>query len=299
MLLTLFVFLLLLSVLVLIHEFGHFIVAKKLGIKVEEFGWGFPPKIWGKKIGETEYTINALPFGGFVKLYGEDDAGGGKVGSSKVTGSGAKDVKRAFFARSKSQRAAVVLAGVIMNVLLAFVIFYLYFAISGFRSTLPLLTDHRFTNVNQTNYNLNATDTIVSFTVPESPAGNLGMNLPADITEINGEEITDRTALINIVNENRGKEISVGWTELMTGEAKTGKITPRQNPPENEGALGVAFFPVAYLQYESFSQKAFAGVTYSYDIMAYTISVMKQLVSVSVETGDPAPVGEAVSGPVG
>ncbi len=66
-----------LSVLVLIHELGHFLVAKKLGIKVEEFGFGFPPKVFGKKIGETIYSINLLPVGGFVKLYGEDAAGGG------------------------------------------------------------------------------------------------------------------------------------------------------------------------------------------------------------------------------
>ena len=55
------------------HEFGHLIVAKLSGMKVPEFGLGFPPKLWGKKIGETEYTINALPFGGFVKIVGEDE----------------------------------------------------------------------------------------------------------------------------------------------------------------------------------------------------------------------------------
>ena len=68
------VFIIILSVLVLIHEFGHFVMAKRAGIGVEEFGFGLPPRIWGKKIGETIYSINALPFGGFVKIYGEDGA---------------------------------------------------------------------------------------------------------------------------------------------------------------------------------------------------------------------------------
>ena len=68
MLVTALVFILILSVLVLIHELGHFIVAKRLGIKVEEFGYGFPPRIWGKRIGETLYSINLLPIGGFVKI---------------------------------------------------------------------------------------------------------------------------------------------------------------------------------------------------------------------------------------
>ena len=79
MLITVLVFILILSFLVLIHELGHFLVARKFGIKVEEFGFGFPPRIWGIKRGETLYSINALPIGGFVKLYGEDDAGGGKI----------------------------------------------------------------------------------------------------------------------------------------------------------------------------------------------------------------------------
>src|SRR3989338_3999149 len=66
------VFIIILSVLVLIHEFGHFFMAKRNGIGVEEFGIGLPPRAWGKKIGETIYSVNYLPFGGFVRLVGED-----------------------------------------------------------------------------------------------------------------------------------------------------------------------------------------------------------------------------------
>ena len=64
-------FLIILLVLVLVHEFGHFFVAKRFGIRVDEFGFGFPPKLFGKKYGETEYTVNLLPLGGFVKIFGE------------------------------------------------------------------------------------------------------------------------------------------------------------------------------------------------------------------------------------
>src|SRR5258708_12121007 len=132
MLVTILVFLLILSVLVLIHEAGHFFVAKKLGIKVEEFGFGFPPRVFGKKIGETIYSLNLLPIGGFVKLYGEDDAGGGKIGSvkdfSKIKD---KSVQRAFFARPVWQRASVVIAGVVMNFLLSLVIISYLFSAQG------------------------------------------------------------------------------------------------------------------------------------------------------------------------
>src|SRR5947209_7680408 len=110
--LTLVVFLLILSILVLIHEAGHFFVAKKFGIKVEEFGFGLPPRIWGKKIGETIYSINWLPIGGFVKLFGEDEAGGGKIVIShkSLDASHKKELNRAFFARSVWQRGLVVVA---------------------------------------------------------------------------------------------------------------------------------------------------------------------------------------------
>ena len=69
---SILIFILILGILVLVHEFGHFIAAKKKGVLVEEFGFGFPPRIFGKKFGETIYSINLIPFGGFVKLFGEE-----------------------------------------------------------------------------------------------------------------------------------------------------------------------------------------------------------------------------------
>ena len=90
------------SVLVLIHEFGHFIVAKKMGLLVEEFGFGFPPRLWSKKIGETVYSLNALPFGGFVKIAGEES-------QSELSGKNPNVPKeRMFFARPAWQRAVIV-----------------------------------------------------------------------------------------------------------------------------------------------------------------------------------------------
>ena len=69
---TVIIFIIVLGVLVLVHEFGHFYVAKKAGMKVEEFGFGFPPRMFGIKRGETIYSINWIPFGGFVKIFGEN-----------------------------------------------------------------------------------------------------------------------------------------------------------------------------------------------------------------------------------
>ena len=109
-----------------------------------------PPRAFGFKRGETIYSINWLPIGGFVKLYGEDAAGGGefKVQSSKFK---VKDETKAFYAKSVWQRAAVVVAGVVMNALLAAFLFYIFLGISGFTTQLPLLGNHKFFFVDQQN----------------------------------------------------------------------------------------------------------------------------------------------------
>src|SRR4030043_2063724 len=102
MLITLLVFLVILSILVLIPELGHFTAAKIFGIKVEEFGFGLPPRLFGIKRGETLYSINWLPIGGFVKLFGEDreeeERPKLKAGTLRVSAKLRKEIKdRAFF----------------------------------------------------------------------------------------------------------------------------------------------------------------------------------------------------------
>ncbi len=299
MALTILVFILLLSLLVLIHEFGHFIVAKKLGIKVEEFGWGFPPRVWGIKKGETVYSINLLPIGGFVKLYGEDDAGGGKVGSAKVSGAGSKDIKRAYFARPAWQRFAVVVAGVVMNILLAFVLFYAYLAATNFKTILPLVTDYTFSNVTQTNYQ----GVIIQSISPNSPAEKIGMQAPAQVINLNGEKVGSLETFIKEINDNKGKEITLTWKELRTGEVYTNSVVPRENPPEHEGALGIGLdyipMPIAALEYETPVQKAFSGITYSYDLVVYQVLAMRDMVGKSVAEKNIQPVSDNVAGPVG
>lgn len=112
---TLFIFLAVLVVLILVHELGHFIVAKKSDIRVDEFGIGFPPKIVGKKYGETEYSINLLPIGGFVRIWGEDP--------TEEHADDSPENKRSFVKKPLYIQALVLIAGVTMNVFLAFVLF--------------------------------------------------------------------------------------------------------------------------------------------------------------------------------
>lgn len=134
---TIIVFIVLLSVIVLIHEFGHFYTAIKFGIKAEEFGWGFPPKIWGKKIGKTLFTINLFPIGGFVRLKGEDS-------SAKE-----KDDPDSFASQHPWKKAVVIAAGILLNFVLAIVIFQLLIMMSSFKLSAqdtPFDFEYKFVN---------------------------------------------------------------------------------------------------------------------------------------------------------
>ncbi|GAG42318.1 unnamed protein product, partial [marine sediment metagenome] len=127
------VFILILGLLIFVHEFGHFILAKRAGIRVEEFGFGFPPRIFGIKKGETLYSLNLLPIGGFVKIYGED----GKTASPTEN-----DKKRAFYNKPISTRAGILIGGVTMNLVLAAFLLSL-----GYWLGLPAIVDDQATDL--------------------------------------------------------------------------------------------------------------------------------------------------------
>lgn len=112
---TALLFLGVIFMLVLVHEWGHFAAAKRLGMRVEEFGIGFPPRLWGIRRGETEYTLNALPIGGFVRIFGEDPTETAEVPEAERA--------RAFNSRPAWAQAVVLVAGVVMNVVFAWLLF--------------------------------------------------------------------------------------------------------------------------------------------------------------------------------
>lgn len=297
-----------LSVLVLIHEFGHFIVGKKLGIKVEEFGFGFPPKLWGKKVGETLYTINWLPIGGFVKLFGEDEAGAGRISTKSVeeTVIGQEDLKRAFFTRPVWQRAAVVVAGVVMNALLAFIIYYVFMAMTGFRTELPLLSNHTFFLVDQVNFNTDETNPVITYVSPNSPADKIGMKAPSKIISVDNKPVKNTEETIKAITKFKGKEVSVTWVDVYTDQNRImyrnpqkAMIAPRANPPENEGPTGIAFLPVAHLLYETPVQKVLSGIVHPLNLMSYNFDVLGNMIVQSINKRDASALSQGVSGPVG
>ena len=121
---SILIFIIILAILILAHEFGHFIVAKKSGVRVDEFGLGFPPKLYGKKFGETEYTINAIPFGGFVKIFGEnpDDLPAATSTAQVGESLSGPDASRSLVKKPRYIQAFVIAAGIIFNILLAWIL---------------------------------------------------------------------------------------------------------------------------------------------------------------------------------
>ncbi len=273
MLLTIIVFLVILTVLVLIHELGHFITAKIFGIKVEEFGLGFPPRVFGKKKGETLYSINALPIGGFVKLYGEDDAGGGKISKGKKIEKD-PDLDRAFFAKPIWQRIVVVTAGVAMNFLLAVIIATYLFTSQG------LPTDNKSVLITQVAKN--------------TPAAVAGLRAGDAIVSIDGHEVADPSSLIAVTKDKLGKEVTL--IVLREGNEIPLKITPRVNAPKGEGAMGVAIEQNITFQKYPFPQSIYYGTKQAAHDSVLVVTGFVDMIK-TIFTKQTIP--EGVAGPVG
>lgn len=290
MFLTIIVFLLTFLILVVIHEFGHFIAAKKFNIKVLEFGFGIPPRIWGKKVGETLVSINWLPFGGFVRLFGEDEV------EKQVLES-----KRSFAASPISKRIIVVFAGVVMNLLLAWILFWIFLGASNFKTELPIIpvagSNHQFIGVNQSIENL----VIIGEVKPNSPADQAGIKSGDRVVALNDKFLSTSEELVNKTKELAGQEIKLTLSNIDQTVYKTLTVTPRENPPDGEGSLGITLgsFEFYNLSYTETWQKILSGPSHSINITTYTINVLGGLISSSLQTRDIEPVSSAVSGPIG
>ncbi len=185
--------------LVIVHEFGHFIFARRNGVEVEEFGIGFPPKIWGKKIkspkGDYIFSINWLPLGGFVRLKGEHDS---------------DTEKGTFGAASLSAKTKIMAAGVGMNLLAALVIFTAVAWIG-----MPQLIDNQFTVASDSHLIKEAQDKDVVLVAtsdgitPNSPAAKAGIKGGDQILSVNNAKITTPDELVAATRANAGKTVTI------------------------------------------------------------------------------------------
>ena len=189
-----------LAVLILIHEIGHFVSARLCGVKVEEFGIGIPPRIFGWKRKGVIWSINAIPFGGFVRVLGED-------GKSMDPGS--------MNTKSPAQRAFFLTAGSAMNVLLAVILMIAVIGIQG----------------------ISRNNVYISGVAAGSPAAKAGWQRGDQIIEVAGGTLANAEDLISTTNEFAGKPMSV--VIERRGALVDTTIVPREDPPENQGRMGV------------------------------------------------------------
>lgn len=286
MLFSAVIFILTLLLLVVIHELGHFVVAKKFNIKVLEFGFGIPPRAWGKKFGETIYSLNWLPLGGFVRLLGEDEV------DKEILGN-----ERSFAHQNVYKRIAVVIAGVVMNFLLAFILFYIVLGFSGFKSQLIYNGSYDFVGATQTVEPL----VIVREIVPDSPAEKAGIKPDERIVAINFRPIILAKNFSQDIKDLAGTEINLALSDMEKKTLRNVKITPRKDPPPGQGALGLSLssLDLATISYDSPMQKLFAGPVHSWNVIAYSATSLKEIFSQAIDKKDLAPVSSTVAGPVG
>lgn len=279
MLVTAITFILILSILVMVHELGHYTVARLFGVHVEEFGFGLPPRIWGKKIRGTIYSINALPIGGFVKLAGEDEEDIDKERKQATT---LKERSKYFWAKSRGQRALILCAGVFMNFMLAV-------AITTFLLTRGVTEETKIVHVEK-----------VTANSPAALAGLLEKDVVVSVqytTETEGiktKSVQKPDELIAMVKEHAGTSVTLSI--LRDGVPLTISLVPRVTPPEGEGPIGVAVSNLEKHVYP-LSQAPWKAVKISFERMGMMVTSLGSVVARLI-TGEKLASGE-IAGPIG
>ncbi len=270
---TIFIVFISLIILIIIHELGHFLVAKKFGVKVEEFGIFLPPRLVGKKIGETVYSINLLPFGAFVKLYGEE-----------------RDIDdiSSFSQKPIWQRVLIVIGGVvsfwITSAILLSIVFWL--------GVPTVVSDEE-------------NDKLID---PKVQVVAVSSNSPAEISGLKVGDIiyqlskNNKQLTINKVKEvqeftnfHRGEEVTL--TIKRGQEIFTVTLTPRPNPPEGEGAMGLVLARTA-LKAHPWYLAPIKGIEATIKLSGGIIGGLGQIFGNLIQ-GKGLPAGAELMGPVG
>lgn len=276
---SILIFIIILVVLILVHEFGHFITAKWMKMRVDEFGVGFPPKAWGykPKESETEYTFNWLPFGGFVKIFGEDP-----------DNEEALTDERSFVNRPKWAQALVIFAGVAFNVLFAWILISV-----GFMSGLPTPVSSAPEGQQVENAQL-----VITAVQGNSPAEESGLRAGDAIVALttSDEALQDPTpeAVSSFITDNSSKEIEVSYKR---GDARdTTLVQPTEGILDDRVAIGITMDMIGVLSLPP-HLAAWEGAKTTAFLTKATAVGFYDLIANSIRGSGPG-LG-AVAGPVG
>jgi regulator of sigma E protease len=284
---TLVYFILILVVLVIVHEFGHFIVAKLCGIRVDEFGIFFPPRIASFKKGETEYSINWLPFGGFVKIFGENYNEG-------------QMEPRSFVNKPRYVQAAVIVAGIVFNLLFAWLVLSAGY-LAGIPTSPGTQTFGTVTNV----------QVLITDVLPNSPAEKSGLLASDQIEEVQtATAALDVRSLVQTENSGAADTVtnfilahqneSVIVTVSRDGVQKSFLAKAEDGIIPGHKAIGVELSDVGTLRLAP-PQALLQGAVLGYDITINTAqglaTFFKQLITGTADFSQVAgPIGITVFG---
>src|SRR3989344_184121 len=222
---------LVISVLVFVHEFGHFIIAKRTGVRVDEFSIGFPPRIWSFKKGETTYSINLIPFGGYVKIFGENPD------EASISG---PDSKRSFVNKNRGVQALILIAGVAMNIIFGWV----------------LLSASYMMGVTRISENSSlATAAIVTEVFPNSPAEKAGLaegDLIIGIVDPGGVNYfkLSSEAIQKIISSSKGKSLAIAYERV--GNTATTTLRAEEGLVKDKLAIGIAMADIENVRFGFF-----------------------------------------------
>ncbi len=203
-------FILAIGVLVLVHELGHFLFAKMMGIRVERFSIGFPPRLFGKKIGDTDYCISAIPLGGYVKMSGMID----ESMDTEITGEPYE-----FMSKPVWKRALVIFAGPLFNIVFAILVVSVSIMATGI--SMPK----------------EQAKAIVGSVQEESPAAGIGLQAGDQITSINGEAVNSWEDLVSKIHDYPEEDMQITW--MRNGEEMTANVTPKHDELLNASFIGI------------------------------------------------------------
>jgi len=274
------VIIVLFALLVILHEWGHFITAKTSGVDVEEFGIGFPPKLWGAKVRGTLYTINLIMLGGFVRLKGED---------ADDTGPGT------FGAASFGVKAKILLAGVGMNLLTAFVILYVLCVVG-----IPGLGAQFEPSFLKSTY-AQPKQLILAQVEAGSPAASAGLKRGEYVISANGTTLVTDEALRDFTKAHAGQVVTFG---VMSGSTVQNIPIKLRSPNTNDGYLGVVSQQVYKLKYDPLSAVVAAAYIVGSLFVATIVAVVQLIINipqliVGLFSNSVPQAAEAASGPVG
>ncbi|MDO8518432.1 MAG: site-2 protease family protein [bacterium] len=284
MFLVIFIFLLVL--LILVHEFGHFIVAKAFGIRVDEFGIFFPPKLWSVKYGETEYSLNALPFGGFVRIFGESHSA--NASRDEQTNS------RSFINKPRFVQAAVIIAGVFFNFLFA------WLALSaGYMVGIPTSVEH--IGVGE----VHGAHTTITAVLPGSPAEQAGIRAGDQVeaahtgtAELALGASADALQQFILVHQDESVVLSVLRPSSLGAsnkEARNFLAKPVEGLAQGHKAIGIELDDIGVLQlppHLALVQGAILGKEMTVAIMGGLVGLVSQIFSGTANLA-------GIAGPIG